>query len=345
MPIAQPDRKRSIDLWCNTVAGGWEPGDLETGLGGSEECIVLWARALAARGHLVRVYRNGHKAAGTTGSQAMLYEGVSYLPHEAFDPFAVRDVLVSWKSPHPWRVGARAEVRIHWSSDVEPPWPAAMAGRVSAFVTLTPYHRDTMPWLPEARTHVIPHGVDLAHLDAARAATQPGRALYCSSPDRGLLTLLRDWPGLRERHPALSLDVCYGWHLFDACMRGHPAAQALREEIGRRLAQPGIRYRGQVSRDELARLYWQAEYWMLPLQRAESELFCLNAVKANHCGAVAVIHRLGALPHTATHWTDYAAFAAGDTRAQRAPGVTAMDWSAVIDRYWEPLFRMASCTS
>jgi len=329
-----PARPHRVDLWSNPVAGGWHPADLASGLGGSEEVLCLWAAALAERGHDVRVYHNPREP-----GRRCVFRGATFLPHAAFDPFAARDVLVTWKSPHPWRIGARAARRIHWSSDAEPPWPPAMLAALDAFVVLTPFHRRCLGWLDADRACIVPHGVDTAHLERHRRPREPGLALYCSSPDRGLETLLRDWPRLRERQPGLTLEVCYGWRLFEAATGGHPAARAFRRELEQLLAQPGIAVRGQVTRDELAAAYWRATWWVLPLNRAESELFCLNAVKAGHCGTTAVVRRIGALANTATTWIDYDAFVAGDLTPQRADPFPARSWAEVVARYWEPLFQ------
>ena len=327
----------SVDLWCNHVSGGWTPGDLETGLGGSEECIVLWAGALAAAGHRVRVYHNA--PGGRPRHNGHGRGAVSWLPHDAFDPFALRDVLVSWKSAHPWRVGATARRRIHWSSDVEPAWPPAMLARLHAFVALTPFHRSALPWLPQALARIVPHGVDLGHLQRLRTARVPGRMLYASSPDRGLKRLLDDWPRLRAIHPELTLRVTYGWRRFEACTQGLAPARAFQARLRARLRQPGVEDAAALSRDEMARAYWQAEYWALPLPRAESELFCLNAVKAMHAGALGVVCRIGALRDTVTRWVDYDEFLAGSGTPRNAAGIAAMDWSVVVRDHWEPLFR------
>ncbi|MEE8555323.1 MAG: hypothetical protein V3T00_05645 [bacterium] len=336
-PVAPPQGAASplrIDLWCNHVAGGWSPHDLETGLGGSEECLVLWAEALADRGHRVRIYHNP-----TRNRERDSRHGVAYLPHHRFDPGGRRDVLVSWKSPHPWAVGARAARRIHWSSDVERPWPDRMLAGLDAFVTLTPYHRRAMRWLDGDKARIFPHGVDFAQLGQQKREKVPDRAIYASSPDRGLLTLLRDWPRIRLEHPGISLQVLYGWKQFLACTAGNPQARAFQDDVLRLMGQEGIVERGQVTRAEAARAYWAAEYWLHPLNRAESELFCLNALKARHCGALAVVNRIGALENTVTRWVDYRAFVRGERTVQEAPPCPELDWPTVVERFWEPLWQ------
>ena len=327
----------SIDLWSNGVAGGWEPEDLATGLGGGEESIVLWASALARRGHRVRVYytpRVSH-----ADSQGKIYEGVRYFPRARFDPFASRNVLVTWKCNHPWRLNARCETAIHWSSDVETPWPESWLQRVKKFVVFTPYHRKTMPWVPDEQARVISLGVDLNQLNECQVDREPNLALYSSSPDRGLAVLLRDWPRIRKTHPDLQLEVCYGWDRFTACAGNNPTLLQFKRDMQGLMTQPGITDRGQVSRKEIAQAYWRANYWMLPLQRPESELFCLNAVKAVHCGTTPVVNPIGALQHTAVNRVDYQDFLQGRTTPLQTPGVLAQDWDTIIRDHWEPLFQ------
>jgi len=332
-PAVSGIRPLQIDLWCNFVAGGWSPYDLDTGLGGSEECLVLWASALSERGHRVRVYHNPPNSVGEAERA-----GARFLLHFRFDPDEPRDVMVSWKSPHPWALGTSAARRIHWSSDVERPWPARMIERLDAFLCLTPFHRESMPWLDRSKARIVPHGIGRAALDGRRRPRIPGRALYASSPDRGLLTLLRDWPRLLLEHPSLTLDVTYGWKRFLACSAGNPQARLFRAAMERLMGQEGIVTRGQVTRAEMDAAYWEAEYWMHPLNRAESELFCLNAVKAAHAGALAVVNRIGALRDNVTRWIDYSAFVRGKSAVQEVEAIAVLDWAEVVARHWEPLF-------
>lgn len=332
-PFPVPGRPLVIDLWCNHVAGGWEPAELETFLGGSEACLVLWGEALVKRGHRVRIFHNAPHSPGLR-----TYAGVEFHPHEQFDPFTKRDVLVTWKSPHPWWVGASAPVRIHWSSEVEAPWPDKLLSQVQQMVSLTPFHAQTMPWVPEEKSVVIPHGIDFEHLEAHRQEKIPGLAMYASSPDRGLETLLLDWPRIRANHPGINLEVFYGWKVFQACTAGNQRARDFERVIDKLVDQPGITYRGAVSRREMAEAYWRSEFWMLPLNKAESELFCLNAVKAHISGATAVINRTGALEDTAGPWIDYQNFLGGEKTPLQAHAIPPQSWEDVVALYWEPLF-------
>lgn len=98
----------------------------------------------------------------------------------------------------------------------------------------------------------------------------------------------------------------------------------------------------------MARAYWRAQYWLLPLEAPDAELFCLNALKARWCGATPVIHRRGALANTVDIWHPYDRFVAtpaaalGPPLRAAAPAVPILDWDEVVDRYWIPLLQGGS---
>ena len=52
-------------------------------------------------------------------------------------------------------------------------------------------------------------------------------------------------------------------------------------------------------------MYWKSEYWVLPLNNPQSELFCLNAIKAQYCGSIPVVRRVGALQETVNQFIDW----------------------------------------
>lgn len=319
-----------IDIYSNEVHGGWLPERLASALGGSEEVLALFARTLAGLGHDVAVFHTRPPGAPPRA----LHDHVHYLARHGFRAHDHRDVLITWKDPTPWRLGASAAVRLHWSSDVERPWADATLRRLHAFVCLTDYHRRRMPWLPESLARVIPHGVDLAHLDAQRGERVDGLALYCSAPDRGLERVLRDWPMIQACRKGMQLAVTYGW------------AGRMPGAFEQLLDQPGVRFLGAVTRDEMAALYWGAEWWLLPLVRGDAELFCLNAVKAKYCGATPVSTGAGALMHTARPGLDYSPWVQGhdvepDLRRE-IPIVSAVSWETVIQAKWLPLIEAAA---
>jgi hypothetical protein len=337
-----------VEIYTNAVAGGWLPGDLETFLGGSEEVIVLFARELSRRGCEVVVYHTRPLGVGdrmvrdASGSGAP----VTYLDRQLFDAHAEHDVLITWKDRRPWQIGAKARVAIHWSSDVEPPWHAASLDALDHFICLTPYHRGRLPWLRDDLARVIPHGIDWEHLNSNRRLPWGfEKALYCSSPDRGLERLLADWPRIREQHHGLELRVAYGWGLFDRIHGGNPAARVWKEPIEMLLRQEGVSYLGQLTRAAISEEYSYAHYWLLPLERPDAELFCLNAVKAQLAGCMPIINKIGGLQDTVRWGQDYPAFVSGeDYGGVMSPGFNPgdFDWSAIVEKHWLPLLEAAA---
>lgn len=334
-----------LEILTNHVAGGWLPSDLATGLGGGEECIVLFAEALARCGISPTVFLNPP----TFDFQSFSVNGVTYRARADFDAHKPRDVLITWKASTPWAVNASAALRIHWSSDVEPAWQASTLRSIDYFVCFSKFHRSRLSWLPDDKACVFPLGIDKAYLDAHKCEREQNTALYCSSYDRGLEALLIDWPEICRLHPEIELRVAYGWRVFDAVTgivrgEGSPAALAFKERINGLLQQKGITVLGQISLHEMAFEYHRAEYWIHPLNSPDAELFCLNAIKARHCGAMPIVNRIGALQNTVGQWVPYHRFS-------RRPGwevisgkdaadiVPVLDWDEVVDRYWLPMIK------
>jgi hypothetical protein len=327
-----------IHIYCNPVAGGWLPEHIESGLGGSEESLVLLARSLGGLGARVTVYHN--RPPGTPAG-SIPDGGGCYLEHGDFEPGARRDALITWKERRPWQVGARGRVNLHLSAEVEAAWHPATLRGLDRFLCLTPYHRERLPWLPDSLARVVPLGIDTAQLERHRHARGAG-ALYCSSPDRGLERLLLDWPAIRRAHPGLALRVTYGWALFDACAGDRPEALRFKARLRDLLRQDGVEPLGRLPRAAMAEEYWRARYWLLPLERPDAELFCLNAIKARHCGAAPVVRPAGALAHSAPEYLDYGDFVRTPeppTRRSSASPTPVLDWDAVVKSHWLPLLQ------
>ena len=301
------------------------------------------AEALARAGTQVRMGHPRPEGADPHGE----HNGVMYYRRADFQPQARRDVLLSYREPKLWlQPGLRpGGVNIHWSVDVEPPWRPEAVALLDHYVCLTHWARARQVWVPESLARVIPYGIDTALLDAQRREQEPGLALYCASPDRGLETLLEDWPKILEHRPETRLNVAYGWRLFDGYTRGSPAAVAFKRKMEKLLKQDGVRWLGELSRAEIAAEYWRAQYWVHPLNRPDSELFCLNALKARHCEAIPVVNPVGALAETAPPFIPYERWIAGgeaivETLGQNEPPT--LQWDQIVERYWKPLFEKKS---
>ena len=348
-----------VVIYTNAVAGGWSP--LDKMLGGGEECVVELAGALARAGASVTVF-------GSVPND-MEHVGVSYRPREGFDDGAVPDSLITWKDPGPWILGARARTaNVHWSSDVESRW--AVSPWLTAIVCLSRYHRrrliekwkwkvlgdefkfdegasnDRPPELSGKPLLVSPPGVpkEWLHLTPEKEwSERPPVAIYCSSLDRGLMTLLQDWPDIRRYWPEAELRVAYGWRHFDAAAQGNARAQAFKSDVTRYLLQKGITYLGELSSTELKRELLASRWWVHPLNRPDSELFCLSAVKARACGALPVVlHALDSgFADTVDVHVPYQTWLRGKEQLSGEPGPSgsARSWDNLVNAFWLPLLR------
>lgn len=316
----------SIKIYTNEVVGGWSPRDKM--LGGSEECVVLLAEEFQRQGHEVTVYHTKKP-----GDGKFILNGVYYFERGAVECYP-EDIFITFKDPSPWLNGLAgdARVKIHWSSDVEDMWDTSL---VDYFVNLTEYHQRRNFFVREDRKCIIPHGIDTGSL-ASGPGRVPGLILYCSSPDRGLLTLLRDWSVIRSHYPRMLLNITYGFDIFDRVMGSRGAA--FKQEILRLMNQPGVTFLGTLSRNELIEQYHEAEFWILPLQRPDSELFCLNAIKSRECGCTPVVNKKGALENTVGDFIDYSEFVGGNPILKKSNlPVPAISWAQIYENYWKKL--------
>ena len=308
------------------------PSDLDESLGGSEECVVLLAEAFARAGFNVTVYITPPADRPLVGEAL---NGVNYLPRGQAEAWH-KDIFITFKDPSPFISGAEAAAKIHWSSDVEPIWNTE---KVDAFVNLTSWHYSRNVFVPDQKSTIIAHGIDVDSLDRNKVDKKEKQILYCSSPDRGLIDLLNDWPKIRENHGVdFELIVSYGFGFFDR--NPTPRNQTFKNDLVKLMDQPGVNYIGAVTRDEIEALYHQSEYWVLPLFLPDAELFCLNALKARHCGAIPIVRRIGALTDTVGDHIEYDKFIQGTSKVTtvRAEETVAVHtWDEVVEKGWIPL--------
>ena len=58
----------------------------------------------------------------------------------------------------------------------------------------------------------------------------PKRVVYASSPDRGLVYLLKNWEKVTKEVPDAELNVFYGFETFDALNRNNPERMKFKDE-------------------------------------------------------------------------------------------------------------------
>jgi hypothetical protein len=193
-----------IDCSTGGPLYSWADPQVEEGIGGSEECVILLARELVKLGHEVIVYNN-------CGPLEAVYAGVDYRRYDRERVEA--DVYVAWRNWHLLE-GVEAPYKWLWCHDIPAachcPSPGEIAGgaldHIGSFVLLNNYHKGiyVAAGIPEEKIIVAPIGVDPAtyDVDVARDRT---RVLYFSHPGRGLDRLRGVWPQVRAAVPDATL--------------------------------------------------------------------------------------------------------------------------------------------
>lgn len=119
---------------------------------------------------------------------------------------------------------------------------------------------------------------------------------YFSSYDRGLEYLLKAWPMLQEKIPNLTLEICYGWDLYDKT-RKSIIEVAWRKEMTELMKQPGITEHGRVSKEILDEITSQCDIWAYPTNWWETN--CITALNCQKFGVIPVTFAYAGLKDTA----------------------------------------------
>lgn len=330
----------NIEIVTNTIAGGWHPGDLIRFLGGNEESVVLLAEALARAKHNVTVYTS------LRGVEKVTLNGVNWEQISAFNLTGNHDVLITMKDRAPWFRGAKARVKIHWCNDIETPWSTGTINHVDKIVILGTYMQDRMPWIPENKRLIIPLAMDMRPFKSQKnmknIARDENLAIYTTSPDRGLETLLADWTHIKKYRPELKLFVTYGWKNLET-MGGGPGRE-LATRLQQMLNQPDIKS-GQLPSADMVGLMKSAKYYVHPLNRPDSDLFGFGMMKARAAGCILVVPSVSqnGFREMADKYIPYREWITGRDKPEinlLGNGIP-QSWDNVVKNHWQPLLMEA----
>ena len=316
-----------VTFLTNGYDRGWHPDDLDMFLGGNEQCLVLLCRELRRRGHQPEVYT-------TLRAPTVAVEdfGTIYRHREDFDRSARYECLVSYKTQDPWWWRCAADLRLHCSADVEPPWPAAYLAQLDGFTYMSSYHRLMVPWVPKELWRYVPLALPVEFSVKRKPVDRvPNLMLYATSPDRGLVTLLADWNEICARYAGARLLVTYDL----SRVRVSPQTAQL-------LQQPGVSVT-LFKAAQMPEVYGRASYLVHPLNRVQSDLYGYGALQAQTCGCLPVLP-FDTLDGTGfqdsvPRWVAYRDFLAGNTSPRDNAKVLDLPktWSQCVEQYWLPL--------
>lgn len=291
----RPNTQPRIVFWCGRAWEEWYPGTLNTtGIGGSETAVVEIAKNFAADGWRVDVYNGAGRYEG-------VYDEVGYWEPERLDQQGC-DVYISWRQPGALNpMAAKLRAQVLWCHDLNyGPQERNTMLKWDKVLGVSQWHATMLQQyyeLPADRVDFVPNGIDLARFNPD-AKKVPFRCVYASSPDRGLLRLLKLWPAIQAFEKSAELHIAYGWDNIDkAIQRGDGYLAELKDTILRLLEKtPGVAWRGRLPQNELAALYDSAYCWLYPTDFLE--VSCISAMEAMAGGCVPVCSAVGALRET-----------------------------------------------
>jgi len=281
---------------------------IETGMGASEETIVYLARELARQDPDAPISVYGPVPEDLPCVSEEVHDGVAYWTRAKVNEAEPGTLIVS-RSPSSGKLIDPEGVhdRILWLQDtVYPDLNATTARDYRKIVVLSEWHKKVIAEQmkgQEGRLTVIPNFVLAEHFKLEGAPERsPHHFIYASSPDRGLIRLLKLWPKIRAAIPDATLDIFYGW---EGCMKlgtGNTSGwtkhyRKVRTEFQALQYQEGITSRGRVNHESLAREFQRASAWLYPTGFGEAG--CLTAVKARAAGCIPVTTAYAALTETA----------------------------------------------
>jgi glycosyltransferase involved in cell wall biosynthesis len=348
------DERLGILFVCGDSVEPWNPEiAAQQGIGGSETAVIEIAKRLAAKGHRVRVFCN----CGTAG----LFDDVEYT--NDLRDIDEAHVMIAWRDAALLE-GIPAQVKLVWAHDTTianaTRWTLHLADRVVAVST---WHRDHLVerysdscGLKSEKVVVLRNGIEPSRFQDSTPRNHR-RAIYSSSPDRGLDQLLDMWPRIRERVPAAELHVFYGSKLLR--MVAQDWARSLHEKMA---ATAGVFDRGRVNQTTLAHEMMMSGVWLFPswqLDKPWTETSCIGAMESQAAGLHIVTSPHGALTETVLT----GAFVDGDARTReyqdrfvelavermgwvdeeyrmriRRDAIKAFGWDDVADR-WDGMLR------
>lgn len=297
-----------------SMGAPFDPQSLQEGhLGGSEEAVVHLARALAIYGYKVTVYA----PRPARDPEIHVLHDVLWRSNTEFDPLGDHDHILVWRQP---ALAAQLKAQLkdaqhtkkvwNWAHDTHYGAPKEAYDAVDGTIVLSDAHRSILMDLDKVDGSKIFHaqnGIDPREFpeldDAIESARDLHKVIYASSPDRGLIDLLRMWPDVWREVPDATLDIYYSWDGFKARIdrdfsfaKEHGPLLAELEAKLEQLRSWGVTYHGGVSHPVLHNAYRRSSIWAYPTNFYE--ISCISLMKAQACGTFPIYFNYGALCET-----------------------------------------------
>lgn len=300
--IKEESSGKDIAYVCGYTEHEWNPEIAdEEGVGGSEEAVIQLTERWAEQGWNVTVYCN-------CGHEEKEYNGVTYKPFWTYNYRDKYDVVVFWRFAKfvDYKINAdKIFVDLHDVLAAEPEdsqkeFPQRRLDKIDKILVKSKWQRDAcFPDIPKEKFEVIPHGLDLEEHDIER---DPHRLIWTSSYDRGLETLLQLFPKIKEEVPDATLDIFYGWGVWDSIHKNDPEMKKRKEWMKQKFEElDGVEEHGKVGQKQITKEYLKSGVWSYPTEF--TEIFCITAAKVQALGVIPITTNVAALDEVVQHGT------------------------------------------
>ncbi len=279
-----------------------------TGIGGSETSQIELAWRLARRGHDVVSYAplRDDTVPEWRGTVWKNLESVEHQRQGIWFVYRSPECMDMFQKEHPGQ-------RVYFiAQDVDyPSWNAERWAKVDRFVAICQTHaqytRKRYPKFAD-KVMVAANGlkVDLIEqVEPEGIVRNPRKLIFASSPDRGLLNLLRIFRRSREWIHDLELHTYYGFDNMDKLIEGHANTpqgiefKNCKETILREADQPGVIMHGRMTQPELYREWLSAGIWCHPSTFTETG--CITCIEAQALGAIPITNPIWAVGEYVMH--------------------------------------------
>jgi glycosyltransferase involved in cell wall biosynthesis len=228
---------------------------------------------------------------------------------------------VDWKRPGIWLIYRQPSALDNFpdnhpdqrlylvSQDVTyPDWTKERMTKLDRFMALCQTHaqdhRTRWPGFDE-KIFVSANGIKrdlIEQIEKEGIKRNPRKMIYASSPDRGLVCLLKVFKRAQEWVKNLELHVFYGFDNIDkliASNQNNKDYAKLKAEVTKLCQMPGVIWRGRINQPDLIREWFSAGIWCHP--SVFTETGCITSMEAQACGAIPITTPIWAVAENVKH--------------------------------------------
>lgn len=257
------------------------------GMGGSETALIEMATNLKAiTGRQVIVFND--RESGFTGSSGVEWRSVKEVPNyfSKYQPAA----HIAWRH----NIRLTAAPTYLWCHDLQTQGVESKHN-FDKILCLSDFHKHfvmAMQGVPASKIIVTRNGITPAKFEFEKKPKNPNKAVFMSSPDRGLENAVRVIEMMRETLPEMELHVYYGLeNLYKYGQKDK--AEFLKALMASR---PWVIQHGFTEQTKMYHEVSDAVLWMHPCTFIET--FCITALEMLALKIFPITRRFGALQNT-----------------------------------------------